>query len=372
MEKKIIGRDPICEYVIFDPKNRVSRKHAEVYHDKNEFFIKDLNSTNGTFINGKKITSEKAFKVEPPDKVTLSLDYPLDFSKIFDDSTRIIQQGKQADSTVFFENDQVSYTDKDRTVVFDRNKTQIGDISQFDKTPFITIGRDSTNIIVIPNSNISRSHCQIRLLTPVMIEIEDLGSTNGTFADNEKLKPNLKYKYSSSVKIRLGKEYIINLPEILPGIQIVKKVPQPVSSQSEKLINKPQGLQNQIKPITPQEKKVFEELEVVWKEFTSRQNQANNATAGYSIGGSAFGLAAYVVFGSALTAATGGLGSILLMTGGVLGRYLGQQKSNKIRNDLTFEEAFLQIYACPRCQESFQKKPWITIRECYRCKLKFR
>lgn len=375
MTKKILGRDPLCEYVILDPQNRVSRKHAEVYFDNNEFFIKDLNSTNGTYINGKKISPLQVFKVNPNDKVTLSVDYLLDFSKIFipsDDSTFYMENGS-SDKTIFLNKENVIYKEKDRTVVFDRDKTQIGDISQIDKTPFISIGRSDDNKIVISNSKISRFHCQIRLLTPVMIEVEDLGSTNGTYADDERLKPNLKYKYSSSVKIRLGKEYLINLPEIFPGIQIIKKVPQPVSSQPDKLINKSQWPQNQIKPITLLEKKAFEELEAVWNEYISRQNEANNAAMGYSIGGSALGLAAYAVFGSALSAATGGLGGILLMTGGgVLGRYLGQQKSNEIRNDLTFEEAFLQTYACPRCQESFQKKPWITIRECYRCKLKFR
>jgi ATP adenylyltransferase/5',5'''-P-1,P-4-tetraphosphate phosphorylase II len=46
--------------------------------------------------------------------------------------------------------------------------------------------------------------------------------------------------------------------------------------------------------------------------------------------------------------------------------------SNEIRKDATFEDQFLQMYACPRCNESFQKKPWITIRDCFKCKTKYR
>ena len=77
--------------------------------------------------------------------------------------------------------------------------------------------------------------------------------------------------------------------------------------------------------------------------------------------------------GAVLGAVTGGIGGVLLSGGGgVLGKYLGQQKSSKIRQDLNYETAFLETYCCPRCKESFQKKPWITIRDCFKCKLKFR
>jgi hypothetical protein len=88
---------------------------------------------------------------------------------------------------------------------------------------------------------------------------------------------------------------------------------------------------------------------------------------GFGIGGVVFGLAAV-----AMTGGAGMLGLLCMGGGTVLGRWLGQQASNEIRSDLTYEDAFLEAYACPRCKESFQKKSWITIRDCYRCKLKFR
>mgnify|MGYP000406514886 CR=1 FL=1 len=50
--RKVIGRDPEVDYVIFDPKNRVSRKHAEIHFNNNKLHIKDLNSLNGTYVNG--------------------------------------------------------------------------------------------------------------------------------------------------------------------------------------------------------------------------------------------------------------------------------------------------------------------------------
>jgi len=44
-----IGRDNICSITINDP--RMSRQHAVIYYYHPDFFIKDLGSTNGTFVN---------------------------------------------------------------------------------------------------------------------------------------------------------------------------------------------------------------------------------------------------------------------------------------------------------------------------------
>lgn len=49
-----IGRDPICEIMLDDP--HVSRTHASINVEGNTLTIKDAGSTNGVFVNGKKIT----------------------------------------------------------------------------------------------------------------------------------------------------------------------------------------------------------------------------------------------------------------------------------------------------------------------------
>jgi len=48
-----IGRDPGNDVVLRDP--RVSRQHAEVVFDRGFFVIRDLGSSNGTHVNGKKV-----------------------------------------------------------------------------------------------------------------------------------------------------------------------------------------------------------------------------------------------------------------------------------------------------------------------------
>ena len=48
-----IGRHSSCEFVL--RKDDVSRRHAEVFHEDGEFRLRDLGSTNGTFLNGQQI-----------------------------------------------------------------------------------------------------------------------------------------------------------------------------------------------------------------------------------------------------------------------------------------------------------------------------
>jgi len=366
MNKKIIGRDASCDYVIFDPQNRVSRKHAELYFDTNFYYIKDLGSLNGTFINGSKIPADKVYKLRETDKITLSTDYKINPQQVFlssdPDATQLLQLNNNivTDSN---SSSQFTFFVNNKTVVFDKDKTQLSDIVQMDQSPFVSIGRSSDNVFVINSNSVSKCHCKVRLLTPVMIEIEDLNSTNGTFADGVKLTANKRYQFSSAVEIKLGLSVVLDLKKVLPSIHIIKKEKRELTNPVKPTItdNNP----------TKHEMKLFNDLEEIWNEYQIRQNHAVKSVSKYAIAGSVAGIVASAL----LVPVTGGIsiGSMLAMSGGgLLGRYLGQQKSNNIKSDLTYESMFLETYCCPRCKESFQKKPWITIRECMRCKTKYR
>lgn len=50
----IVGREPIND-VMF-PDAEVSRRHCRIVFQHTEYFIEDLNSTNGTFVNGRRIS----------------------------------------------------------------------------------------------------------------------------------------------------------------------------------------------------------------------------------------------------------------------------------------------------------------------------
>ena len=49
-----VGRDPSCQVVLSD--RQVSRKHIKIYSSRSRWSIVDLNSSNGTLVNGEQIT----------------------------------------------------------------------------------------------------------------------------------------------------------------------------------------------------------------------------------------------------------------------------------------------------------------------------
>ena len=62
----VIGRSPDIDVVIND--SNVSRRHAEVWRTSEGVAIRDLQSTNGTFVNGHRVT---AVSLSPRDDVTI-------------------------------------------------------------------------------------------------------------------------------------------------------------------------------------------------------------------------------------------------------------------------------------------------------------
>lgn len=66
-----IGRREDNEVILEDP--HVSREHAQIRQMKNAFFLFDLNSTAGTYVNGRKIDQ---YALQPGDVISIS-DHPL-------------------------------------------------------------------------------------------------------------------------------------------------------------------------------------------------------------------------------------------------------------------------------------------------------
>jgi len=66
----IIGRSD-ADIVVKDP--HISRKHAEISFDGNSYWIKDLNSTNGTYLNGKNIKGKGKVQFSEKDVIIISM-----------------------------------------------------------------------------------------------------------------------------------------------------------------------------------------------------------------------------------------------------------------------------------------------------------
>lgn len=63
-----VGRDPMADIVLSDPE--VSRQHARLTRDEEGFEIQDLGSTNGTFVDGKRLSGEPV-RVSPGAVITM-------------------------------------------------------------------------------------------------------------------------------------------------------------------------------------------------------------------------------------------------------------------------------------------------------------
>lgn len=53
-ERLVIGRGEDCELTLANP--RISRRHCEIFRCRNTFWIVDLGSTNGTMLNGRRLS----------------------------------------------------------------------------------------------------------------------------------------------------------------------------------------------------------------------------------------------------------------------------------------------------------------------------
>jgi hypothetical protein len=49
----VVGRDPVCDCILED--STVSARHTRLYYRQGQWWVEDLLSTNGTFLNGEAI-----------------------------------------------------------------------------------------------------------------------------------------------------------------------------------------------------------------------------------------------------------------------------------------------------------------------------
>lgn len=67
----LLGKMKACVNGIIQSEN-VSRIHAKIYSEDNEIFIEDMNSKNGTFLNGNRINPYEKVKLSSEDKISFA------------------------------------------------------------------------------------------------------------------------------------------------------------------------------------------------------------------------------------------------------------------------------------------------------------
>ena len=136
----------------------ISSSHAQlVYDTKNQLHLQDLNSTNGTFLNGTKISPSKTYLVNSKDTIQLAAA----------NGVLIVVEALTGNPV-----------EEDKVNILEKLKTKSK----------VVIGRADDCDIVLNSGSVSRQHAEVTKNNNGSYSIKDLNSTNGTFVNGRKIK----------------------------------------------------------------------------------------------------------------------------------------------------------------------------------------
>lgn len=182
-----VGRAP-GNHVVFSDDLSVSRRHALIQYSGNTYVITDLNSTDGTYVNGLQLTPYTPQILAIDDQIQIG-QYELIFSIITSVTTL------SADSTVALQTT-VSGTPE---AAFATSPTQSRELDLKGRDT-LTLGRDPLNEMTISHPSVSRFHAQIKQHKGAYILL-DLNSTNGTFLNGKKIVGHYTLRVGDTIRI---------------------------------------------------------------------------------------------------------------------------------------------------------------------------
>jgi len=194
----------------------VSENHAQIVHKGDKFYIEDLNSTNGTFVNKKQITSH-SHMLKDKDIITIgkheivfnvSDEIGSEHLETPKSSKELNPKGKtMALDTAAYQNImEKNIYDPNRAtlLIFRFRDKQIRKyILKHDKQ--LAIGRLPDNDIVIENDAVSGHHARV-FSRDNEFYIEDLNSTNGTFVHKKRIT---SHRLKDEDIITIGKHELV-------------------------------------------------------------------------------------------------------------------------------------------------------------------
>ncbi len=167
-----IGRETDRQMVL--PSASVSRRHAKLVLDGPQPYIVDEGSANGVIVNGVRIAGPTA--VVPGVRVDIA-EFHLEFET--PSSTEPV-------APISGRNPPVSGDPNDIVRLIAEGGPFDGKIYEIPPGE-LGVGRAVDNDIVLDDPSLSRKHAKMRRAGPGRIEVEDLGSSNGTFVNNRKV-----------------------------------------------------------------------------------------------------------------------------------------------------------------------------------------
>jgi pSer/pThr/pTyr-binding forkhead associated (FHA) protein len=150
----LVGRSEGADVVL--PSDNVSRKHARIYTVDGRCYVEDLGSSNGVFVNGRRI--HEAFQIEASAQIKVGDFYILVQTAVQDDGVFGRLRGKNLE----FADETYEINEK-----------------------VMLVGRGKDCGLTFVDGSISRAHAKFTVDPSGSIILEDLNSSNGTFVNDE-------------------------------------------------------------------------------------------------------------------------------------------------------------------------------------------
>ncbi len=161
------------------PETYVSRKHAEIScTDENFLVLRDLDSTSGTFVNGRLI---KEKRLAHADRITFGVpddSYRLEVEYIVREQIEAVPESSWV---------RLKTPDVPQGMAIKGSRETSDVAALLELKGEIMIGRSKDADIILPQLTITRQHAAIRKTDDGKYWIRDLGSKNGTFVNGNRL-----------------------------------------------------------------------------------------------------------------------------------------------------------------------------------------
>lgn len=202
----IVGRSHQSDIIL--PSDNVSRRHARLYTQESRCFIEDLNSSNGVFVNGKRI--HRVFEIVRSAQIKVG-DYYLHV-----EGTGYAPEGMDPGGVVDAQQGaQAAYdmgVSADGEIFGRLIGTNLGTQGKvFDLVkPVNLVGRGKDCAITVIDQSVSRIHSKVVRTEDGSLGVEDLRSSNGTYVNDERVTKSL---FHHGDKVRFGNvEFICEMP----------------------------------------------------------------------------------------------------------------------------------------------------------------
>lgn len=193
-----MGRSSDCDIVL--DERYVSRKHARICREQGAYWVEDLKSSIGISINGRRIPKEQlqngdeiklgairiifaAPAAAPLEEETTKMDVTMAVPTVDDEATMTIESHPVYKLVI-------SHAD--------------GEITEHEISPDgVVLGRSNASDVQLKDPMVSRRHAKVFTEADTVF-VEDLGSNNGTFVDQKRIKTEQKVELNEKQLITIG------------------------------------------------------------------------------------------------------------------------------------------------------------------------